>query len=200
MEKYATMGEILYIGFVCEKGRCTPNHIWKFNYGRVLKKHMQVMHQLLYSMMYGTIEDNNFTIKEAIKTIQQEPMLKKFYPFEANSISQDDKYLVMYIDTIEERTNYQSINKLMLSLIEELLQELKKTLFIDKSKIYMLIRVLHNLPKVYLGNKTSTLCNLKIIGITAKEAMEYACLNMDEDTKKRYQTYIDRYNNDEDLR
>lgn len=54
----------------------------------------------------------------------------------------------------------------------------------------MLLRALHNLPRVYLGSKEETLCNINHSSIECSDVLEYSFSNMDEVTKQKYKKYL----------
>lgn len=48
MDKYSVFGELLYIGFVCEKGRCRSSGLWKYGYKNILTKHINMLKKYRY--------------------------------------------------------------------------------------------------------------------------------------------------------
>lgn len=83
---------------------------------------------------------------------------------------------------------------MIVQLLEDLLVELRRRFVKDKKRVSMLIMSLHNLPRAYKDSSYETLCNLKINGILPAEAIDYAKLCMDSDTKIKYRQYLKKGN------
>lgn len=190
MEKYSIFGELLYIGFVCEKGRCKSTGLWKWGYKKVLYKHIVLLKQMIQCMLVSEITDDDVSIlKKLIELIQTEEDIGRYYPIDGETIKklQDCNFLI--VKTIDSNRNNNSVNLLMNDITTEILENLSNGIIVNKKKITMLIKAIHNLPRVYLGNDTQTICNINQPSIGYKDAIEYSFSYMDKDTKQKYIKY-----------
>ena len=190
MEKYSLFGELLYLGFVCEKGRCKSSGFWKLGYKRILHKHIVLLSKLIQCILVSEISDNDALIlKKFIESIQTEKDIIKYYPINEDTMKKlhDSNYSI--ITSIDSDRCNNNINLLMNDITTEILELLDHKFFLNKKRIAMLIRALHNLPRVYLGKGLHTLCNIEQPAIDYKAALEYSFNNMDEDTRQRYRKY-----------
>lgn len=189
MEKNSVFGEILYIGFVFEKGRCKSGGIWKNSYIRNLKKHIKLLEKVVECMQKQfEIEEDNILLRKVCHEIQTDKVLKKYYPF--NKVINKINICETLITNCQEDNQHIEIINLMLKLIEDILVELDKGLRKDKEKITRMIFSLHNLPRVYLSKNENTLCLLEQNGITPEEAFEYSKLSMDENLLLKYKHFF----------
>lgn len=192
MEKYTTLSELLYVGFVFEKGRCKSSGVWRMSYGKGLLKHIELLHKIAICMISDSnLEEVNSILQDILTQIMNDAVLKLHYPITENSISlwKKDEWIITYV---EKRKEFFSVNNLIVKLLEDLLIELRRTFLKDKKRVSMLIISLHNLPRVYIDSSYETLCNLKMNGISQDEAIEYAKLSMDSNTKIRYQQFLEK--------
>lgn len=190
MEKYTTLGELLYVGFVYEKGRCTSSGVWRMSYRKSLLNHIELLYKIAICMIAdSTLEEVNSLLQDTVIQIMNNPVLKLHYPITKYSIScmEKDARIIKYV---EKRNECSGVNNLIVQLLEDLLIELKKTFVKDKKRVKMLIMSLHNLPRVYINSTYETFCNLKMNAISPDEAIEYAKLCMDSETKIRYQQFL----------
>ena len=57
---------------------------------------------------------------------------------------------------------------------------------IKKQNIYYLLNVLHNLPRVYLGERKNSICELSQTGISEEDALLYTFQIMNGNDRKRF--------------
>lgn len=191
MEKYSLFGELLYLGFVCEKGRCQRLNFLNFKYRKVLKKHISLLQMILKCILKPELtKEDSKTLSLFIKSIKNDKELSRYYPFNNENILfiVEEKYEI--IDSIDRNKNNENVNILMDLLITEIIELLCKNIFVNNNKIIMLIRAAHNLPRVYLGRNLNTLCELNLPQIDPSDAIDFAFLNMDEKTKDKYKKII----------
>lgn len=121
------------------------------------------------------------TFREFLK---KEENIAKYYPLslKGEEILDKEKKLIF---AEEEDLSNKFINFLMYEMTNDCLNELKK-IFVDRKKITMLFRALHNLPRAYLRENTDTFCGINMPQISQCEAIEYSFANMDMETKKHY--------------
>lgn len=190
MEKYTTLGELLYVGFVYEKGRCKSSGIWRRSYRKSLLKHIELLYKIAVCMTSDlSLEETNSILINVLTQIVNDPVLKLHYPITDHSISLLEKH-ERIISYVEKNNEYSNIGKLIVQLLEDLLVELRRKFDKDKKRVSILIMSLHNLPRAYIDTNYETLCNLKMSGTSPSEAIEYAKLSMDSDTKIRYQQFF----------
>lgn len=73
MEKNSVLGELLYIGFVFEKGRCKHSRIWKRSYTKSLKRHIELLKQATECMQKPfQIKDDDDFLKKMCHEIQMD--------------------------------------------------------------------------------------------------------------------------------
>lgn len=183
MYKQDVIGELLYIGFVAEKGRCGGK--WKISYKKTLKHHLLALSKLLEAM-FDKSANMNSVIKEFLATGVNNPQIRKFYPISEDVISQIENDTIIWEESIKE---FNKVNYLMKLLMEDAIVEIS-SMFTDRKKIHNIIRAFHNLPRVYLGKGKETLCELSQIEITQEEALQYAFQNMNEAHKKKYEIVV----------
>lgn len=186
MYKQDVIGELLYIGFVAEKGRCGGR--WKIGYKKILKHHLNALSMLL-DTMFDEKENINSVIKEFIAVSIKDSQIRKFYPFSDAMISQIENETMKWEENPKE---FNKVNYLMKLLMNDAMTEIN-CIFTDRKKICNIIRSLHNLPRVYLGKGKITLCELNQREITQEEALEYAFNNMDEIYRKKYEMILNKY-------
>lgn len=128
-------------------------------------------------------------LKKFIESIRTEKDIIKHYPLNGETIRklQDSNYSI--ITSIDSDRCNNNINLLMNDITTEIIELLDHKFFLNKKRIAMLIRAIHNLPRVYLGKGLHTLCNIEQPAIDYKAALEYSFNNMDEDTRQRYRKY-----------
>lgn len=179
MYKQDAIGELLYIGFVAEKGRCY-GRIWNFGYKKTLKIHVNILFDLANSLFEARTDVNNI-IAEFVGICDNHSEIGKFY-----NISKEMKAMIKHGKiSWEEGCSYHKINQLMLFLLEDLLKKLDNFM-IKKEDIYHIFNILHNLPRVYLGEKKETICKLNQVNISEEEALNYAFQNMDIIFREKY--------------
>lgn len=190
MEKYSLFGELLYIGFVCEKGRCKSSGLWKWGYKRILYKHIVMLKQIIQCILLEGITDQDVSvIKKFIELAQTERDIGKYYPISEHMINLLQECNYSIINSVDPKKCNNNINHLMDEITSEILKLLDKGIIVNKKKLSMLIRAVHNLPRVYLGNDKQTLCSLEQPAIDFRDAIEYSFSNMDKDTKQKYGQY-----------
>lgn len=169
------IGELLYIGIIAEKGRCYGTR-WKFGYKRTLRRHIIALNELQKCLQSHDEKVVYTVIEKFVEVCNENHEIGKFYNFSNKQIGE------IYLGKSNKIVN-QLINEIFLGLLTEI-----KKPCIRKRKVYDLLCVLHNLPRVYLGKDKETLCELKQEAISEQEAIEYAFDNMSSDMKKKYQT------------
>lgn len=183
MTRQDVIGELLYIGFVAEKGRCYGQR-WKIGYKKTVKKHIHMLYRLS-DLMCNDREDINLVMIDFVKLCDNSTAIGKFYPI-ADSIK--TQIYSQGVNWEEGGYNYNNIDKLIQVLMDDLLQSINK-FKVNKKEVYNIFRVLHNLPRVYLGDEKQTFCNLNQRKISEHDAMEFARLNMEGRYKERYSQY-----------
>ena len=171
------IGELLYIGIVAEKGRCYGFR-WKYGYRKVLRIHIESLNKLRKCMNSNNIEFVCSEINEFFELCEKYPEIGKFYSFSMN-----------YIENLYVGESYVAVDKLIDGLFDELIIEIRK-MFINKRKVYDLLNVMHNLPRVYLGKNKNTLCNLKQESISVSDAINFMFSNLSNDMKEKYQKIL----------
>lgn len=185
MYKQDVIGELLYIGFVAEKGRCGGR--WKIGYKKTLKNHLFALSKLLETMADKKANMNS-AIKDFYKIGIDDPQIRKFYSISRDMLSQIENDKIIWEEGINE---FSKVNYLMMLLMNDAINEINST-FTSRRKIHNIIRSLHNLPRVYLGNGKKTLCELNQIEITQEEALQYTFQNMSEIHKRKYELIINQ--------
>lgn len=120
-------------------------------------------------------------------------MIGCLYPFYLLD-SADNYYLTQYKAVLQKSFYpgdfYKIINRLMLEMVDDLLELLSKTGIIDKKRVSMLLKSLHNLPRCYLSENADTLFNLELPHISCEDAVSYSFNYLDESLKKKYNSIV----------
>ncbi len=167
------VGELLYIGFVAEKGRCYGIK-WKSNYKKTLTNHIYLLKELLDLLIENDETHIDSQINNFINKCKENYEIGKFYNFKGNNM-----------DSFIHGLSYDEINCLIKMMLDDLLSELDK-IIVSKRKIYDLLCSLHNLPRVYLGKGKETLCDINQEAISVKDALEYSYKNMSIELREKY--------------
>ena len=184
MYKQDVLGELLYIGFVAEKGRCYGKR-WNLKYRRILRCHIEVLSKLLDTMIQDQT-DISYMMEEFVGTCDNNAEIGKFYRISDKVRNQLDN---RKINWERKEHNYAKVNELMVLLMEELLTEVNK--FIIKNRnIYYLLNILHNLPRVYLGEEKDTICGLRQGSIPEEDALQYAFQVMNYKDKNKFEILL----------
>lgn len=172
-----TIGELLYIGFVAEKGRCSKR-IWGYRYRKTLEMHLSILLELTDVLLDKS--DVNVIINKFDKICKSNSEIGKFYNYslDIGNILWEDK-----------NTDFCKIDQLMKNILNELNDELKG-FRVNKRRVYALLRSIHNLPRVYLSESDDTLCNLKLPSISENDALMYSYQNMEEMDRKKYEKFF----------
>lgn len=107
MYKQDVIGELLYIGFVAEKGRCGSR--WKIRYKKILKYHLNALSMVL-DTIFDEKENINSVIKEFIAVSIKDSQIRKFYPFSDAMISQIENETIKWEENPKE---FNKVNYLM---------------------------------------------------------------------------------------
>ncbi len=192
MEKKSVYAELLYIGFVTEKGRCKSKGIWKIGYRKQLYCHMVVLNSISNCLNDDEITEKDAqAIKDLFSLCNSEKEIKTVYYTKGNLFEKAKQNNFKIITSNDLNKSNLIINKLLIEITSELLKLLEKKLFLNKQKIYMLIRAAHNLPRYYFNEKEETLCGLCTrISISYQDAVEFSFSNMDEETRLKYEKLI----------
>ena len=166
------IGELLSIGISAEKRRCG---LWD---KKTLRKHIMALNELQKCLQSNDVALAHIVLEKFITLCEEDYEIGKCYPFSNKRIGK------MYSGENKER-----VNQLMDEIFLDLLTEIRKP-FMRRKKVGYLLRVLHNLPDVYLGKNIETLCELNREGISEQDAIEYAFMNMDSDMVKKYHKFL----------
>lgn len=180
MQIQDAIGELLYIGIVAEKGRCFGKK-WSLRYRKILKCHIKILSELLDSMIKNHTEVDS-TIAKFVEICDNNVEIGKFYKIS------DDVKNQLYEKSIKwerGKCNYYKVDKLMQLIMKDLLGEVNKFI-IKKQNIYYLLNVLHNLPRVYLGERKNSICELSQTGISEEDALLYTFQIMNGNDRKRF--------------
>lgn len=188
MDKFSAFGELLYIGFRYEKSRCKSRGLWKFGYKKRLTEHLEFLKSIINRLDVGEISDEDYHVFTNLKRLcENNKDLKRIY-FNDSSIENKLKSNLILNET-NNFNHQQTINNLMLELVEHLLLTLKSKPT-DKAKAHMLLRALHNLPRFYF-NQSDSLYGFQNQGISFDDATEYSISNMDEGFRHKFKGLIE---------
>ena len=187
MEKNAFFGELLYIGFVIEKCRCRSSGFWKRRYNKTLITHLRILKKLAERLNHVSISSQDYgVLQEFTEVCKNNPNIGKYYNFSpciSTKIQESDDTLLSYVDYSSDN----QINKLIIDLIDDALFYLNEKIFINKKRIYYLIRSLHNLPLYYVKENQSLIGSCRT-PTSKKVALEssFSIVNMDDETRIKY--------------
>lgn len=181
MKMQDVIGELLYIGFGAEKGRCYKKW-WGIQYRNTLTNHLKILQKLNNILLNGGDVDD--VLCEFIQLCKKNRDIGKFYNI---SLRAED------IEWGEEGDKFDTINRFMEAVLADILIELNRV-FINKKTILSYLRIIHNLPRVYLGKNKKTLCNIHQPAISEKDALKFSYQNMNEQERLRYSVYLEENN------
>lgn len=177
MDNEKMICKILYIGIVAERGRCYKR-IWNIGYKKTLKIHIKSL--LEVSKLLNDTSNSRFVIEKFLCTCCENKEIGKFY----------NAYNFRYIESIEnENYSYQNVNELIYVLLSEVANQLNKFI-INKMKVYMLLNMLHNLPKVYFAQIKDESDGFKKMSMEVKDAMDYLMCNISPDIENKVKQYL----------
>ena len=169
--------KILYIGIVAERGRCYKR-IWNIGYKRTLKIHINSL--LEVSKLLNDTSNSRLVLEEFLCTCYKNKEIGKFY----------NAYNFKYIESVKnESYSYQKVNELIYVLLLEVANQLNKFI-VNKMKVYMLLNMLHNLPKVYFAEIKDDSDEFKKMSIEVKDAIDYLMCNISPDMEKIIKHYL----------
>lgn len=185
MERNYALGQLLYAGFVYEKCRCGVT--WRHAYIKSLKNHLELLKSvaMVIDSEYSCEEDNLFW-NNITDEIRRDGKLSKHYSVIVSNNRKEDKSL--FISRCNKDNQHKDVIALIKRLLDDLLCELNKFVK-DKDKIWRMLHALHNLPRVFLCEEEAEMENVQVMGISPKEAFEYARSIMTEKMQTLYQTY-----------
>ena len=185
MEKNSVLGELLYIGLVCEKGRAKSSGIWGYSYKKSVKRHVEILKKITKCMQDEfNVENDNAFLRRVCLEINCDKTLRRCYPLKemlSELVSGQN-----IITTWKEENKHVEIICLIDKMLEDILMELKKKVGKDKERISNLMHALHNLPRVYLNTEDVLRPPHEKFGIDSETAMKYCKLGMDENMLKTY--------------
>ena len=177
MNKQDVIGELLYIGLVAEKGRCSGQS-WRLGYKKSLKRHIMLLRK--FSEVLMNERDADEVLQELVILCKKNHDIGKFYNISSS---------IYDIRWEENETNFGLINRFIRDILSDISCELNK-LSVNKKKVYLYIRIAHNLPRVYLGKDKKTLCNIHQAAISESDAIQFSYQNMSEHERERYGDYL----------
>lgn len=186
MNKNNIYGELLYIGLVAEKGRVFHG-IWKLNYRKTLRMHVAILQRIVIRMSDSryTNEDEQL-LREFIELCEKRKDLGEYYTTLIESFSKIESHIPHLTENVDHTQEDTVIINLINDLLLELTELLKPKLIINRKKVHLVIRVLHNLPRFFLKNPQTYIYGLKNVALKFHEAIEYSFGNMNQGMKNRY--------------
>lgn len=181
--------QILYRGFVCEKGR-VYSRLWKYSYRSILELQVDLWKKILSRMADNTYtKEDSDLLKYFIKLCGDKKEIGEFYNIHADFLSEIEKSIDSSIGKVSNCNEEIIIINFMNDLVTELADLLKHKLFVDKKRVHLIIRTLHNLPRYFLDNSKTFIHDLKDMAIDFRSAIDYSFGNMNQEMKARYEKY-----------
>ncbi|TYQ13257.1 UNVERIFIED_CONTAM: hypothetical protein Cloal_4323 [Acetivibrio alkalicellulosi] len=149
----------------------------------------------LWKKILSRMEDNKYTEKDSdlikyfIKLCKDKKEIGCFYNIHDDFLFKFEKSIGTNIDISSNCVEGSIIINFMNDLVTELADLLKHKLFVDRKRIHLIIRTLHNLPRYFLDNPKTLVHDLKHMGIDFRSAIDYSFGNMDQEMKVRYEKY-----------
>ncbi|WP_110931550.1 hypothetical protein [Paenibacillus bouchesdurhonensis] len=186
MTKNTIYGEILYVGFVAEKGRVF-SRIGKYSYRRILRKHAFFWQSVIWRMIDGAYtEEDEQLIDDFIDLCQTQKEIGKFYCPQSKSFAEIKQRIQLGMRQADNNKEDIIILSFMNELVLELIALLKPKIMINRDKVHLTIRALHNLPKYFLHGSETFIYQISNAGANFQDTIAYSISNMDESMKKRY--------------
>lgn len=186
MEKNRVLGELLYTGLIYEKMRLAKSR--KFRKEQI--EHIHLLREILLCMMEGRQSKQDEIVLEKLwKFVCGNNHFKEQYRFTQEVRNKFINGNYVLITSVDDSFLQKEVNELMLYMMNEVIENLSK-FWVNKKCVSVLLRALHNLPRVYLTQNLPTLCDRKEARINPELAMKYAHDNMDEDLKEKYKRFF----------
>ncbi|MDN4066266.1 hypothetical protein QYF50_00055 [Paenibacillus vini] len=186
MTKNTIYGEILYVGFIAEKGRVF-NQIRKHSYRKLLKKHVDLWQRVILRMMDSAYtEEDEQLIYDFIDFCQTHKEIGKFYCPPSKSLAEIKQRIHLGMSQSDNNKEDMIILSFMNELVLELIALLKPKIMINRDKVHLTIRALHNLPKFFLLGSETFIYQISNVGVNFQDTIVYSIGNMDESMKKKY--------------
>lgn len=188
MNKFSLYAEILYLGFVYEKGRVHRKR-WNVIYKRMLRKQLQLWSNIVLLMRDIPFSENDRAVLEDfLRLCEGDKKILAIYKIVSEKIIGFERNGFADI-TPGKGQNEES--KVLIGLLHDLLGELDKEMeavfFMPGEKAYYILRALHNVPRYFFYERQSEHLSTRI---NFQNAVSYCLSSLKQPLK---QTYIDKY-------
>lgn len=188
MDKNIIYSEILYLGFVFEKGRISKKK-WNFIYKKHLRRQIALWNKavMLMNNVQMTAEDVSFC-KNFIKLCEYSNEFKKIYSCTYPRLKEYEKINFNGVTFVQDDSTE---SKVLITLMHDLIGESAALLAVKKfctpvKEIYVLLNTLHNIPR-FFGDQPMDGKNK----IDFKVTIEYTFSNMDNKLRSKYHSVYD---------
>ena len=192
MKKNILYAEILYLGFVYEKNRAYVN-FYKLGCRRFFLLENFMWKNILNRMKNGSfVNEDEIFLSLFLEECRKNKEMKKCYNIAYEKIYRFKSEKFFRLE--QEVTNGDNDN-LIISLMSELVDEMllifnSNRFFIHENKIHELTRVLHNLPRYFLEERTEKFQDsMEYAGLSFENAIKYSFFNMSDESKNKYCKY-----------
>lgn len=170
MDKFAVLGEVLYIISNYEKGRIKTVGIWSCRYKKSLRESLEMMSRITELLA----DDINVSAKELLPIMEfYRRKLNIIFPVCGSFCIEKDGIKELKVQN-NQNVSRKEVTDFMRKILRECFDLLEHKGRRYKYRISYLLRAFHNLPKVYLDATTETLCNIGIPAISEEDAIHYA--------------------------
>ncbi len=189
MKKSHLYGEILYIGLVAEKGRVF-GQLWRSSYRKTLRIHIALWQKIIKRMIVSDYrEEDEQLVMEFIELCKKRNEIGKYYKTLIDSFSELEQKVLICAEKVPHSQEEKVIINFMNDLVIELTELLKPRMLGNRNKIYLTIRALHNLPRIFLSNSQAHIYGLNNVASTFHDVIEFSFSNMDQEMQNRFIKY-----------
>jgi hypothetical protein len=185
MDKNTIYSEILYLGFVYEKGR-VYNKKFSFTYKNFFQIQIKMWEQIIVMMSQNGLSEVDYKFyNEFLKLCDSNKEMKKIYSYAYEKVKRIEKENNFGISSTRNLGDEaEQLLKILNELINELLTLVSQTkLIIPGKKIFVRLNALHNIPRYFVNvPQDSRILNK----IDYNTTVEYCFSNMDNELRSKY--------------
>jgi len=172
MDKFAVLGELLYIISNYEKGRLKTTGIWSRRYINSLRESLEMMGRITELLA----EDTDVSQEEIMPIMEfYRQNLNIIFPASESAWIGEDGLKELEVKKDQSQTaGREEVICHMRKILSECFDLLERKGRRYKYRLFYLLMAFHNLPKVYLDATAETLCNIGISAISEEDAIKHA--------------------------
>jgi hypothetical protein len=187
MDKNTIYSEILYLGFVFEKGRISKKK-WSLIYKKHLGKQIVLWNKAI-SLMNDVqmTEEDVFFFKNFIEFCECSNEVKNIYSCTYPRIKEYEKINFADVTSVQDHS---AESKVLIKLMNDMICEIDTLLALNKlftpvKEIYILLNALHNIPRFFRDQPIDGKNKIDF-----KMTIEYTLSNMNDQRRSKYSSIL----------